>query len=80
MKSDLTRRQFLKMTGTGLAIAVVGVIFANVALSSLLKGLFGLRDALTEISSGQGDLTRKLTVAANDEIGQTAGGCARAQR
>ena len=38
----------------GLAIAVVGVIFANVALSSLLKGLFGLRDALTEISSGQG--------------------------
>lgn len=42
-------------------------------MSSLLKGLFGLRDALTEISSGQGDLTRKLTVVANDEIGQTAG-------
>ena len=67
------RSLLLMLAFAGLAIAVVGVIFANVALSSLLKGLFGLRDALTEISSGQGDLTRKLTVAANDEIGQTAG-------
>lgn len=67
------RSLLLMLAFAGLAIAVVGVIFANVALSSLLKGLFGLRDALTEISSGQGDLTRKLTVVANDEIGQTAG-------
>ena len=67
------RSLLLMLACAGLIIAVTGVIFANVALSSLLKGLFGLRDALTEISSGQGDLTRKLAVAANDEIGQTAG-------
>ena len=48
------RSLLLMLAFAGLAIAVVGVIFANVALSSLLKGLFGLRDALTEISSGQG--------------------------
>ena len=57
---------------SGLLIVALGAALANVALSRLLKGLFGLRDALTEISSGQGDLTRKLSADANDEIGQTA--------
>jgi methyl-accepting chemotaxis protein len=46
---------------SGLIIAVLGALLANAALSRLLKDLFGLRDALTEISSGQGDLTRKLS-------------------
>ena len=56
----------------GLIVAVLGAVLANVALTRLLKGLFGLRDALTEISSGQGDLTRKLAADSQDEIGQTA--------
>ena len=57
---------------SGLLIVALGAALANVALSRLLKGLFGLRDALAEISSGQGDLTRKLSADSNDEIGQTA--------
>ena len=57
---------------SGLVIAILGALLANAALSRLLKGLFGLRDALTEISSGQGDLTRKLVANSQDEIGQTA--------
>jgi methyl-accepting chemotaxis protein len=57
---------------SGLLVAALGAALANVALSRLLKGLFGLRDALAEISSGQGDLTRKLAADSNDEIGQTA--------
>ena len=57
---------------SGLLVAALGAVLANVVLSSLLKDLFGLRDALTEISSGQGDLTRKLTARSQDEIGQTA--------
>jgi len=56
----------------GLSMAALGVLLANVALSRLLTGLFRLRDALAEISSGQGDLTRKLTADSKDEIGQTA--------
>jgi methyl-accepting chemotaxis protein len=56
----------------GLIIAALGAAFASIALARLLKGLFGLRDALAEISTGQGDLTRKLPVTANDEIGHTA--------
>ena len=57
---------------SGLAIAILGALLANAALARLLKGLFGLRDALTEIASGDADLTRKLPVTAHDEIGQTA--------
>jgi len=57
----------------GVSIALLSVLLANIALSRLLQGLFGLRDALTEISSGQGDLTRQLPIGTNDEIGQTAG-------
>ncbi len=57
---------------SGALIAVLGAALANAALARLLKGLFGLRDALTEISSGDADLTRKLPVQTQDEIGQTA--------
>ena len=56
----------------GLVIAALGALCASFALARLLKGLFGLRDALAEISTGQGDLTRKLPVSSNDEIGHTA--------
>ena len=56
----------------GLSMTVLGVLLANVALSRLLTGLFRLRDALAEISSGQGDLTRKLAADSKDEIGETA--------
>ncbi|SFN40205.1 methyl-accepting chemotaxis sensory transducer with Cache sensor [Formivibrio citricus] len=57
---------------TSLAIIVLGAGIASLVLSRLLQGLFRLRDALIEISSGQGDLTRKLAVDSQDEIGQTA--------
>jgi methyl-accepting chemotaxis protein len=56
----------------GLIVAVIGAVVAHAALTRLLKGLFGLRDALAEISSGQGDLTRQLVADRQDEIGQTA--------
>lgn len=56
----------------GLIVAAAGAIIAYAALTRLLKGLFGLRDALAEISSGQGDLTRQLAADTQDEIGQTA--------
>lgn len=60
------------LIGSGLLIALIGAAIANFALTRLLNGLFRLRDAMVEISSGQGDLTRKVTVNSKDEIGQTA--------
>lgn len=56
----------------GLSVTLIGTGLANLALSKLLEGLFALRDALEEISAGQGDLTRTLSTATADEIGQTA--------
>ena len=56
----------------GLLVTAAGVLIAHLALSRILKDLFVLRDALTDISSGQGDLTRELPVPRQDEIGQTA--------
>ena len=57
---------------SGVLVAALGAVATHFALARLLKNLFGLRDALTEIASGQGDLTRQLPVTARDEIGQTA--------
>ncbi|HLO62176.1 MAG TPA: methyl-accepting chemotaxis protein, partial [Azonexus sp.] len=56
----------------GLAIAIGGMLFASYALNRLLGGVTRLRDALLEISTGQGDLTRRLNADSPDEIGQTA--------
>ena len=60
------------LIASGLVIAALGALAANFALARLLKDLFVLRDALTEIANGQGDLTRQLPVTSRDEIGQTA--------
>ncbi len=57
---------------SGVLVAALGAVATHFALTRLLKDLFGLRDALTEIAGGQGDLTRQLPVTARDEIGQTA--------
>ena len=57
---------------SGLVIALLGVPIANHVLSQLLHGLFKLRDALTEVASGRGELMHELAANANDEIGQTA--------
>ena len=60
------------LAGAGLLVALIGSAIASVTLGRMLKGLFGLRDAMIEISSGEGDLTRKLAIQSRDEIGQTA--------
>ena len=56
----------------GLIIALLGAPIANLALSRLLEGLFKLRDALTGIANGHGELMRELAANSRNEIGQTA--------
>jgi len=56
----------------GIVLGVIAIVIANIALRQLLGGLTRLRDALTEIASGGGDLTHALAVGRRDEIGLTA--------
>ena len=60
------------LAGAGLLVVLAATAIASVTLRRILDGLFRLRDAMIEISGGQGDLTRQLTVNSSDEIGQTA--------
>ncbi|WP_233201120.1 methyl-accepting chemotaxis protein [Chromobacterium alticapitis] len=60
-----------------IAGGVIVVLLVLVGLSSgylarLLRGLILVRDAMHEISQGEGDLTRRIEVHGDDEVAQTA--------
>ncbi|MHA6493023.1 methyl-accepting chemotaxis protein [Pseudomonas borbori] len=60
----------LIIAGVLLAIfGVVGVVLAN----TFLRPLQQIKDNLDDIAAGEGDLTRRLPVSGNDELGQLAG-------
>ncbi|MEI4978744.1 methyl-accepting chemotaxis protein [Aeromonas caviae] len=65
----------LLMTQLGLALLVlVGSILAISWLASLLLGpLTKVSQALARIADGNGDLTQRIKIDANDEVGQLAG-------
>ena len=65
----------LLMTQLGLALLVlVGSIIAISWLVSLLLGPLGkVSQALARIADGNGDLTQRIKIDANDEVGQLAG-------
>ena len=62
----------LTLVVAGVLVGAVAIALANLALNQLLAGLRRLRDALQEISSGEGDLTRTIPIASRDEIGLVA--------
>jgi len=57
---------------TGLS-AVVAAILALLISGRIVKPLHDVNKQLSEIASGDADLTRKLIVRSNDEIGELAG-------
>ncbi|MCR4626851.1 MAG: HAMP domain-containing protein [Treponema sp.] len=56
------------------AIAIVLCLIINILIVSALKPLTKLNSAITEISSGQADLTKRIKVSANNEIGSVVNG------
>ena len=55
------------------AIATVAILLLlGLLLTALTRPLNRLAAAMEELSSGQGDLTRRLSVTAHDEIGRTS--------
>lgn len=51
---------------------IILVPIASVVLARMLNGLGRLSQAMREISQGEGDLTRRITVDSQDEIADTA--------
>lgn len=52
------------------SIATISLIVAFLLTTSLLKPIESLKGAVIELSRGDGDLTRRLTISRNDEVGQ----------
>ncbi|BEV73611.1 MULTISPECIES: methyl-accepting chemotaxis protein [unclassified Paludibacterium] len=57
---------------TVLAALIILVPIASLVLAGMLKGLQRLKQAMQEISQGEGDLTRRIDVPGQDEIAETA--------
>ncbi|EGU59943.1 methyl-accepting chemotaxis protein [Vibrio nigripulchritudo ATCC 27043] len=62
--------QQLILTGVAVALAVLFIIWWMVSFQ--LKGLTQVSKALEEISEGDGDLTQRIAIQSNDEVGQLA--------
>ncbi|MDC7714729.1 methyl-accepting chemotaxis protein [Vogesella sp. LYT5W] len=60
------------MVGLLVVALVVSGIFAYVGVARMLSGLSVLRNAMREVASGHGDLTKTLPVGNRDEVGQIA--------
>jgi len=52
---------------------VIFLILIFISLKALLKPLSTVESKITEISTGEGDLTKEVTVKSRDEVGQLAG-------
>ena len=64
-----TRNQSL-LIALGCVLALAGVLY--LVLSGLLRPLNSLSRAMSYLSSGSGDLTRRMEVTSQDEIGKVA--------
>ena len=66
------RDLMLKLVVTLVAVIGASVAFAIFGANRMLSVVGRLRDALQEISRGRGDLTVRLPVDSNDEVGEAA--------
>ncbi|MBR0497078.1 MAG: HAMP domain-containing protein [Treponema sp.] len=57
-----------------IVILVVAIIFSAVILSISLRPLKAVETSITEIASGNADLTKRIAVTSNDEIGNVVKG------
>jgi len=68
-------RSLLQVAATiAVLCIVVAVVLVSIAVNRQLRRLAIVRDALADIASGEGDLTRRLDTQGNDELTQIAQG------
>ena len=57
-----------------IAIALVLIVISYILLKRMLKPLLGVKDTLQDISSGDADLTKRIELKSEDEIGDVVKG------
>nr|WP_192980780.1 methyl-accepting chemotaxis protein [Pseudomonas sp. EggHat1] len=67
--AEANRLTWLAVIGTVVGVAI-SLVVLGLLMNSLLKPLSLLSTSLREINSGEGDLTRRLAITSNDEIGE----------
>ncbi|KMY39720.1 methyl-accepting chemotaxis protein [Aeromonas caviae] len=63
-----------KITLALLGVAALVLALSMVALNLAYRPILSLRDLVQELSQGNGDLTRRLTVTSKDDLGQISAG------
>ncbi|MGE5621939.1 MAG: methyl-accepting chemotaxis protein, partial [Bacillota bacterium] len=56
-----------------IAVAIAAILLVGATVTKVLHRLAEVRDAMDEISSGSGDLTRRLPAEGHDELSEIAG-------
>jgi methyl-accepting chemotaxis protein len=65
------RNRWISIVAFVLAFAIASIML-TMAINRLRRPLLHLEDSIRQLESGDGDLTRRLPVESNDEVGRTA--------
>jgi methyl-accepting chemotaxis protein len=68
-----SRQGLVSQLVAGLAVAVLGCLFMWLMALSVVRPIRRVADTLENIANGEGDLTRRLTFARDDEMGRLVG-------
>lgn len=57
-----------------LALVIIGILVSitYIASTRVTRPILQMKDAMADIASGEGDLTKRLTISSRDEVGQLA--------
>lgn len=72
LMAEADRLTWLAVIGTIIGV-IISLLVLGVLMGRLLRPLSQLSDSLHEINNGEGDLTRRLAITSQDEIGELSG-------
>lgn len=77
LKTDITAAAFRAevILEAGIAIVILAALgMVVLLLKTVVKPINDIKDAMVQIASGEGDLSQRISINSQDEIGQLAGG------
>ncbi len=67
---DQATKNILKMIGIGILCALIALVVLWIVARGIVSPLRGLADMLKDISGGGGDLTKRIEIKTQDEVGE----------